>query len=192
MAKTTKKTPQKTTQSPYTSKSKLTREKLANGYIPDVPPDIDYEVVESKEGYNYMKRLSQVMYMPRVSVEDADLIASRVNNYLIWCEDNKRVATLPGVASAIGVRKETVLSWVKKYPDKPAGQYLGMLMDFIADDLENGGLQGNYNSNMVSLLLRTQHDYHEKNESVVIHKKFDENMSISELQEVIEAEFRDK
>ena len=87
-----------------------------------------------------------------------------LETYLAGCIDvfevatrrwHVRLPTIEGFALYLGVHRDTLYAWAKKYPEY--GDALERLMSIQYSRLVNGGLAGHYRTWLVVLMLKRNH-----------------------------------
>lgn len=71
------------------------------------------------------------------------------------------VPTIAGLCVHLGVARKTVYEWLNKNIDEEFSNTLSLMSEVREQRLINGGLKGDYNSNIAKLVLTTSHGYTE-------------------------------
>lgn len=116
----------------------------------------------------------------------------KAKEYLLLCEDKEiekgsdekpiysikvKIPTKGGLAVYLGVARETLYDWARKYPD--FSDIMEKLSAEQEERLINNGLSGDYNPTIAKVLL-TKHGYHDKLDTDLTSKG--EKLSINDEQ----------
>tara|TARA_R110000868_G_scaffold407688_1_gene689373 strand:- start:560 stop:994 length:435 start_codon:yes stop_codon:yes gene_type:complete len=82
---------------------------------------------------------------------------------------NVKLPSIEGLALYLGIHKDTIYDWCKKYPN--FSDVIDQLRAKQAQTLINKGLSGDYNSTIAKVLL-TKHGYREGMDVVTEERKF--------------------
>ena len=111
-----------------------------------------------------------------------DQIPQKIQEYIDLCQDQEeqivtgesqkgftsygtkvtvKLPTIEGLAVYLGIHKDTVYDWEKKYPE--FSYFLNILRNYQAERLINKGLSGDYNAIIAKMIL-AKHGYADKQE----------------------------
>lgn len=155
---------------------------------------IDYnDLADSKMT---VTRARQMLNLKRASINDFETIRDRSYEYLTYCDDNERVPTLRGLCVCLGVSPDTVNRWVAENPNHETSIFLSQMLNLMADNLEQGALQGTMDRNASVFLLKSNFGYRDNND-VKVHHVISESKSIEQIERemksvIIDADFKEK
>lgn len=153
---------------------------------------IEYEKYENMP----ISRIREVLQLTPITINDYPEVTERTNNYLIYCDENNRIPTIKGLCASLGITSRTLTNWLTKNPEHQTSQYLAMVKEVLADNLENGALNGTLNPITSMFLLKSQHQYREDEDySIKLKTVTTKNLKVLESEienEIIEADFSEK
>lgn len=98
-------------------------------------------------------------------------ILDKVSEYIISCEDTRggtgvhvRLPKIEGLASYLGVNKDTLYEWAKRYPE--FSDALKTIKNEQYCRLVDEGLAGRYNPTIAKLLLSANHGLSESSRQI--------------------------
>ena len=126
-------------------------------------------------------RAREMLKLKRATINDFDVIKNRSYEYLTYCDENNRVPTLRGIAER---------------PNHETTIFLSQMLNLMADNLEQGALQGTMDRNASVFLLKSNFGYRD-NKDVKVHHMVSESKSIEQIEKeisavVIDADFEEK
>ena len=74
------------------------------------------------------------------------------------------VPTIAGLCVHLGVARNTLYEWLKDSSKREFQDTISIMAEVREQKLINGGLKGDYNSNIAKLILTTNHGYSENNQ----------------------------
>lgn len=152
----------------------------------------DYEKFQSLP----VAKIREALNLTPITINDYEEVIKRVENYLIYCDEQERIPTIKGLCASLGMTTRTLNAWLTKNPEHETSKYLAIVKELLADNLEQGALNGSLNPVTSIFLLKSQHQYRE-NEDYTIKLKTVNVKGIEQLQneidnEIIEADFSEK
>ena len=159
-----------------------------------VKKKFDYnEIGESKLP---VARAREMLKLKRATINDFDVIKDRSYEYLTYCDENNRIPTLRGLCVCLGVSPDTVNRWIAERPNHETTIFLSQMLNLMADNLEQGALQGTMDRNASVFLLKSNFGYRD-NQDVKVHHMVSESKSIEQIEKeisavVIDADFEEK
>lgn len=141
---------------------------------------------EPGENTKYLNHNLQVMRLPKIDTNNAELVQERIERYFEICAENDMKPNIPGLALSLGVDRTTLWRWVNGQLSKPedvrntiknAYQIINSMME---DWMQNGKI----NPVAGIFLMKNNMGYADKQEVVVTpNQPLGNEMSSDDLQQ---------
>ena len=141
-------------------------------------------------------RIRETLNLTPITINDYEEVVKRVDRYLVYCDEQERIPTVKGLCASMGITTRSLNAWLTKNPEHETSKYLAIVKELLADNLEQGALNGSLDKVTSIFLLKSQYQYRE-DEDYTIKLKAVNVKGIEQLQneidnEIIEADFSEK